>query len=132
MVDYIVGINGIGKTRVLAEAAIATSQMSDGNVVFIDCTNGLERILPLNIRLININDYGIKSAMSFYGFLSGICASDYDLTDVFIDSITDIISDKETDINDLFEFLSGISNSLGVNFHFSVYDKYVPELIYQD
>lgn len=132
MVDYIMGINGIGKTKVLAEAAISTSQMSDGNVVFVDCTSKLDRILPSDIRLISIADYGINSAMAFYGFLNGLCASDYDLTDVFIDSITDIISDKDTDINDFFAFLSGISDSLGVNFHFSVYDKYVPELVYQD
>jgi len=132
MVDYIMGINGIGKTRVLAEAAVATSHISDGNVLFIDGTNRLDRILPSDIRLINVSDYGINSALSFYGFLSGLCASNYDLTDIFIDSVTDIFSTKDTNINDFFEFLTGLSDSTGVDFHFSVHDKYVPELVYQD
>ncbi len=132
MVDYIMGINGTGKTRVLAEAAAATLHISDGNIVFIDSTNRLGRILPPDIRLINISDYEINSALSFYGFLSGLCASNYDLTDIFIDSVTDIFSTKDTNINDFFEFLTGLSNSTGVDFHFSVHDKYVPELIYQD
>ena len=39
MVEYITGINGIGKTRVLVQAAAATAQESKGNVVFIDCSS---------------------------------------------------------------------------------------------
>ena len=69
--------------------------------------------------------------MSFYGFLIGLCASDYDLTDVFIDSTLKIISNQESNIDDFFKFLTDVSGSTGVNFHFSVCDKYAPALTYQ-
>ncbi|MCM1115626.1 MAG: hypothetical protein NC397_09040 [Clostridium sp.] len=131
MVDYITGINGIGKSKILVETAIETVASSKGNVVFIDCGKKLERLLPSNIRFINVNDYMIESAMSFYGFLIGICAGDYDITDIFIDSTLKIIPNQEENIEDFFKFLSGVSASTGVNFHFSVCDKYVPELMYQ-
>lgn len=132
MVDYITGINGIGKTRLLAESAIATCDYSKGNVVYIDCSDKMNYELPSGIRLINIKDYCIDSATAFFGFLAGLCASDYDLTDVFVDSTHKIISFDNTDINDFMEIVTKISESTGVNFHFSVGDIANQELIYQD
>ncbi len=131
MVDYITGINGAGKTRILSEAAAATAQISKGNVIFIDSTDKLEKILPSSIRFINISDYSIDGAMSLCGFLLGLCAGDYDLTDIFIDSTTSIVSPKETNLNDFFEILTKASEKTGVSFHFSVLDDYATELIYQ-
>ncbi|MCC8072577.1 MAG: hypothetical protein LIO62_00380 [Clostridiales bacterium] len=132
MVDFITGINGIGKTRIMAEAATETAKISNGNVVFIDSGTKLFGVLPPQIRLINIDDYNIESAMSFYGFLIGLCAGDYDLTDVFIDSTLDIISSENTNIDDFFNFLNEMSKSTGVDFHFSVCDSTARQLVYQN
>ncbi|MFR5875394.1 MAG: hypothetical protein ACLUFN_02780 [Eubacterium sp.] len=131
MVEYITGIKGIGKTRLLAQAAAATALNSKGNVIYIDCSDKLNLALPSSIRLINTKDYNIESAVEFYGFLVGLCASDYDLTDVFVDSTLEIISNNETDINDFMEIVTKASNATGVNFHFSVCDEYEKELVYQ-
>lgn len=131
MVEYITGINGIGKTRVLSEAAVATAQNSKGSVVFVDCSNKLYLEMPSNIRLINTSDYGISSAVALYGFLAGLCASNYDLTDVFVDSTLKIISNKQTSINDFMEIVTKMSEKTGVNFHFSVDDSEEKEIAYQ-
>ncbi len=131
MVEFITGIKGIGKTKILSEAAVITAQQSKGNVIYIDCSDKLSLELPSNIRLININDYGIKSAVAFYGFLTGLCAGDYDLTDVFVDSTLDIFSGKTTDINDFLDIVTRMSNKVGVNFHFSIYDSQEKEPVYQ-
>lgn len=130
MVDYITGINGAGKSRVLFEAAVSTAEISDGNVVFIDCGDRLNNILPSNIRLINMLDYELGSATAFFGFLIGLCASDYDLTDVFVDSAVDVIASSHTNPDDFFEILAKVSEKTGVNFHFAVCDKYTKELAY--
>ncbi len=132
MVDYITGICGIGKTRLLAESAVATSEISKGNVVYIDCSDKLNLALPSEIRLINIKDYGIESATAFYGVLTGLCASNYDLTDVFIDSTQEIISFDKTDLNDFMEIVTKMSEKTGVSFHFSVGDAENKDLVYQD
>ena len=94
MVEYITGINGVGKTRIMCEACINTAAESKGNVIFIDVSDKLSTRLPSNIRLINVSDFGIEGATALCGFLVGLCASDYDLTDVFVDSTIDIINNK--------------------------------------
>lgn len=131
MVDYITGISGIGKTKLLVQAADEAAQKSKGNVVFIDCSNRLNLKLSQKIRLINAKDYGINGAFNLYGFLFGLCASDYDLTDIFIDSTHKIISTENTNINDFMEIVTKASAATGVNFHFSIEDISEPELVYQ-
>lgn len=131
MVEYISGKKGCGKTKVLVEAAISTSMCSKGNVVYIDFSDKLALNLPSKIRLINAREYELNSAIVFYGFLIGLCAGDYDITDIFIDSTLDIISNNNTDINDFLEIVTKISDSTGVNFHFSIYDVAEKQLAYQ-
>ena len=60
MVEYITGINGVGKTRIMCEACINTAAESKGNVIFIDVSDKLSTRLPSNIRLINVSDFGIE------------------------------------------------------------------------
>lgn len=131
MVEYITGFQGSGKTRVLAEAAAATASSSKGNVVYVDCSDKLNFELPSKIRLINAKDYGVNSAVAFYGFLIGLCASDYDLTDVFVDSTLDIISNNKTNMDDFMEIITKVSYTTGVNFHFSICDSVERNLLYQ-
>lgn len=127
MVEYITGINGTGKSRILSEAAICTAMSSKGNVIYVDCSDKLSLALPASIRLINASDYEIGSASALYGFLTGLCVSDYDLTDVFVDSTLELISNKDTEITDFMEIMSKLSDRTGVDFHFSVIDDYERE-----
>lgn len=131
MVEYISGVNGTGKTRTLAQAAIITAQSSKGNVIFVDDTDKLKYALPSNIRLINTEDYMINSSVCLCGFLLGLCASDFDLTDVFVDATTDIIEESKTNVDDFMEIISRVSEATGVNFHFAVNDKHEDILMYQ-
>lgn len=127
MVEYITGIKGIGKSKIMAEAAVCTAMTSKGNVIYVDSSDKLALTLPSSIRLINTSDYEISSANSLFGFLTGLCVSDYDLTDIFIDSTLDIMSGGNTDISDFMEIVSKLSDKSGVNFHFSVCDEYERE-----
>ena len=131
MVEYISGVNGTGKTRTLAQAAIITAQSSKGNVIFVDDTDKLKYALPSNIRLINTEDYMINSSVCLCGFLLGLCASDFDLTDVFVDSTTDIIEESKTNVDDFMEIINRVSEATGENFHFAVNDKHEDILMYQ-
>lgn len=134
MVEYITGSNGSGKTKVLIEAAEETAKNSKGNVIYLDSSDKLFLTLDADIRLINAENYFINGAISFCGFLVGLCAGDYDLTDVFVDSTLDIISkasNGKTNIDDLMEIVTEVSNATGVNFHFAVGDSMERELAYQ-
>lgn len=131
MVEYITGINGIGKTRIMSEAAVATANTSGGHVVYVDCTDKLSCELPRSIRLINAGDYEIDSVSALSGFLMGLCASDYDLTDIFVDSALDMFNADKDEINDFLQMIARASKSSGVNFHFSISDVKSPQPVYQ-
>ena len=131
MVEYITGIKGIGKTRIMAEAAVSTAETSGGNVVYVDCTDKLFKELPRSIRLINAKDYDIDGISALSGFLMGLCASDYDLTDIFVDSALDMFEADQAEIDEFFQIIARASKTTGVNFHFSISDVKTPELAYQ-
>lgn len=131
MVDYITGVNGTGKTKLLVQTAAATAEISKGSVIFVDCDNRQKLYLPSNIRLIHTADYEINSAVTLIGFLLGLCASNFDVTDIFVDSTQKIIK-KDTDLSDFMEIIAKASESTGVDFHFSIGDKEEKQLIYQN
>ena len=54
-------------------------------------------------RLISTDEYGIIDYDMFYGFLCGLVASNYDITAIYIDSITKIC--RSDDIGELEKFL---------------------------
>ncbi len=119
MVNLIVGSSGTGKTKQLVEKVVDTAKKSKGNVVCIDKGKKLSLLLPSNIRFIDVGDYNLNSSIVFYGFLIGLCAGDYDLTDVFIDSTMDILTGN-TEVNDFLDIVSKLSDRTNVNFHFSI------------
>lgn len=119
MVNLIVGSSGTGKTRQLVEKVVDTARNSKGNVICIDKGKKLSLILPSDIRFIDIGDYKLNSSIAFYGFLIGLCAGDYDLTDVFIDSTMDILTGN-TEVNDFLDIVSKLSDRTNVNFYFSI------------
>ena len=42
--------------------------------------------IDYSVRLIDIESYGVEGFDAFYGFIAGICAGNYDITEVFIDA----------------------------------------------
>ena len=62
------------------------TEKSKGNVVLIEKNNQLSYNITYKTRLVAADDYDIQGFDAFYGFISGMCASNYDITDIFIDS----------------------------------------------
>ncbi|MGN0532371.1 MAG: hypothetical protein ACI4IN_06210 [Eubacterium sp.] len=123
MTEYIIGGKGEGKTRMLFEASVGIAKSSNGKVIYVDSDNKLIHMLPNNIRLINYNSYGLSSSIAFIGFLIGLCESDYDITDIFVDSSIDFIS-SNTNTDDFFRIVNTISKKTDIDFHFAVTDEF--------
>lgn len=119
MTEYITGGTGIGKTKLMTATAIETSKISNGNIVYIDSTDKLMYILPNTIRLIDCPNNISESTTAFVGFLFGLCQSDYDLTDVFVDSSIECISNAAV-ADEFFALIDKLSKSTNVNFHFAI------------
>ena len=86
MVKLILGVKGTGKTKTLIEMVNQAQLATNGCVVCIEKGNKLRYDINSQIRLIDTVEYLVSDAQSLYGFVAGILASNYDVTDIFIDS----------------------------------------------
>lgn len=106
MINLIIGKKGSGKTKRLIEYANNAAGKSAGNVVVIEKGNHLTYDISHDTRLIDIDSYGISGADALGGFICGVCAANYDITDIFVDSTLKIIGH---DISVLTAFLKKMS-----------------------
>lgn len=95
MITLILGHKGTGKTKRLMDMCNEAVANSKGNVVFIEKDNTLIYNLGHKVRLVAADEYAINGFDSFYGFIAGMCAGNYDITDIFVDSTLKIGGDKE-------------------------------------
>ena len=86
MIKLLIGGKGSGKTKALIELANKAVEESKGSVVCVEKGNALRLNVTSRARLISAEDYAIMGADAFYGFIAGILSSNYDITDLFIDS----------------------------------------------
>jgi len=91
MVTLILGKKGSGKTKRLIDMCNAAMAASKGNVVFIEKDSTLTYDLSHKARLAVADSYDIQGFDSFYGFIAGMCAGNYDITDVFVDSTLKLV-----------------------------------------
>ena len=78
MVTLIIGKKGSGKTKKLISLANEAVSASNGNVVVVEKGAKLTYDVTHKARLIDTDQYAITGYDSFFGFLSGICAGNYD------------------------------------------------------
>lgn len=86
MLKLMIGVKGTGKTKTLIEKVNAASAASHGDVVCIEKGDGLRFDIKSKVRLINTEEYLVHDADALYGFIAGILASNYDVTDLFVDN----------------------------------------------
>lgn len=106
MINLIIGKKGSGKTKKLVEYANGLISRSTGNVVVIVKGSKLTFELDYKARLVNADNYEIRDFSALYGFICGLCAGNYDLTDILVDSTLDIGGRSVDDFNAFIEKLN--------------------------
>ena len=109
MVRVIMGVKGTGKTKQMIELINSAVHSENGNVVCIERGAKLTYDIHSKIRLVEASQYDMGSYEFMKGFISGLYAGNYDITHVFIDSLTKIVG---ADLNDesTEEFLDWLNN----------------------
>ncbi|MCI5945783.1 MAG: hypothetical protein MRZ39_02615 [Oscillospiraceae bacterium] len=87
MVKIITGKKGTGKTKILIDMINEASKKSDGYVVCIDKSEKLRYDIPTNVRIVDTDANSIYSFEAFYGLVAGLVAGNYDIKEIFVDSI---------------------------------------------
>ena len=88
MVTLILGKKGSGKTKKLMDLCNTAVAQSNGNVVFIEKDNTLTYDVNHQVRLVSAADYAVCGVDALYGFIAGMCAGNYDITDIFVEKIS--------------------------------------------
>ena len=115
MVTLIIGKKGSGKTKKLIQLANEAVAKSQGNVVVIEKGAKLTYDVTHKARLIDTDVYGIKGYNMLLGFISGICAGNYDVTDIFVDSTFKICEEGVDGVADFVEKLDALSKEAQAN-----------------
>jgi GTPase SAR1 family protein len=131
MVQLIVGVKGTGKTKLLIEMVNRAVDETIGSVVCVEKGTKLIHEIKYQARLIDTDEYAIKDAHMLYGFLSGICASDHDVTDIFVDSALKICGNDTDEFLSFIECLESLTQTHKINFIMtsSIPSDEVPESI---
>ena len=96
MIQVIMGLKGSGKTKKLIDSINATVAQASGDVVCIEYGKKLTYDINYRVRLVDSEEYAISNADMLKGFLSGLHAGNFDITNVYIDNLYKTIGNDRT------------------------------------
>ena len=130
MIKIFAGLKGSGKTKNLIEMVNAATSASKGNVICIEKGDKLIHEITHKARLVDVDAYGINTWKKVYGFICGMLATNYDITDIFIDSILKIAPEAKIEgFVTLIETLAPIleKNKIDLVMTASIEVEHIPE-----
>ena len=112
MIQLIVGTKGSGKTKTLVDMINAGTRTTSGNVVVIEKGMQLTYDIDYKARLVDMDEYHVAGADMFYGFVAGVLAGNYDITELYIDGVLKVL---DHDLDTLGKVLDQLSAIAGEN-----------------
>ena len=120
MITLILGKKGSGKTKRLVAMCEEATVASKGNVVFIEKGETLTFNLNHQTRLAVAEEYGVAGFEALYGFVAGMFAGNYDITDVFVDQTLKIGGGDMDAFGAFIEKLAALGDKASANVVLSV------------
>ncbi|MGE4277331.1 MAG: hypothetical protein AB7E30_09200 [Lawsonibacter sp.] len=123
MIRVIMGKKGSGKTKQMIDMINSAVQTEHGNVICIEKGNKLTFDIHYQIRLVEASHYDIASYTTLKGFISGLYAGNYDITHIFIDSLTKIVGGECTvDTETFLDWLNDFGEQHNIKFTITISD----------
>ena len=116
MVKFIIGAKGSGKTNKLIESVNEAVKIDKGQLVFIN--DSKRHIFDLNhkVRLVDTQEFSLESYEALYGLICGIISQNYDISNIFIDSITKIVANDDfAAAGEVIDNIATVCDKHGVN-----------------
>lgn len=121
MVELLIGKKGTGKTKALIDKVNTALTVAKGNVVFITSTGDNMFDVNSKARLANTSEFDIKAYNELLGFIFGIVSRDFDITNIFIDSVFKIVGTTELDgFEEFLDRLEDMGKKFNIDFVISV------------
>lgn len=131
MISLIVGKKGSGKTKKLIEMVNNAVVDAKGNIICIEKESKLTHDINYRARLIDTDRFSIFGYGEFFGFLCGICAGDYDITDIFVDATLRIGGRDYSELTEFMKKVDRLGQQTDTDFVFTVSasaDELPPEI----
>ena len=123
MIRVIMGKKGTGKTKQMIDMINQAVQSEHGNVVCIEKGDKLRFDINYQIRLVESSQYDIANYTALKGFVSGLYAGNYDITHIFIDSLTKIVGGEcDNDTENFLDWLSKFADQHNIKFTITISD----------
>ena len=123
MIRVIMGKKGSGKTKQVIDMINSAVQTEHGNVVCIEKGEKLTFDIHYQIRLVEASDYDIADYTALKGFVSGLYAGNYDITHIFIDSLTKIVGrDCDFETEKFLDWLDAFGEKHNIKFTITISD----------
>ena len=118
MVRVIMGVKGTGKTKQMIELINEAAKNESGSVVCIEHGSKLTYDIHYQIRLIEAKEYALTSFDMLKGFISGLHAGNYDITQVFVESLTKLInvSAEDPQVEHFLDWLNDFGEKNNIKF----------------
>ena len=109
MIQLIVGTKGSGKTKTLVDMINAGTRTTSGNVVVIEKGKQLTYDIDHKARLMDMDEYRVAGADMFYGFVAGVLAGNYDITELYIDGVLKVLDHDVAALGKVLDQLNAIA-----------------------
>lgn len=121
MIKVLIGKKGAGKTKTLIENVNNSVNIANGDIVFI--SNDTKRhMYDINhkVRMVDTSEFEINEYSEFYGFVCGIVANNFDISNIFIDSIFKIVDYKTDGMEIFFASIEKLAKTFNISFFFTI------------
>ena len=119
MIKLITGKKGSGKTKILIDQINEAVRDTNGSVVCVEKGSNVRYSISRKVRWCDTEYYNISGYDTFYGFIAGLLASNYDITHIYIDGILRIAERDYEQFGNLLEKLDKLTGE-DVNIVFTV------------
>ena len=122
MIHVIMGLKGSGKTKKLIDSINEAVASAHGDVVCIEYGKKLTYDINYRVRLVDSEEYAISNADMLKGFLSGLHAGNFDITNVYIDNLYKTIGTDRANGEAFIAWCAGFAAANNMNITITVSD----------
>ncbi len=117
MVKVIMGLQGHGKTKQIIELANQAVSNESNSVICIERGKKLTYDISHKVRLVDVSSYPITSYERLKAFICGMYSGNYDISDVFIDSLFKVVKcDSLEECENFLQWLDEFGAENKINF----------------
>ncbi len=121
MIKVLIGKKGTGKTKTLINSVTDAAANAKGDLVFISSDTKRHMYdIPHKVRMVDTSAFVLKVYDEFYGFICGLLSNNFDISNMYIDSMYKIVEDHETGLEKFFEDVSALAEKYSIDFMFTM------------